>query len=85
MKKVLFIALLMLGVTSSAQEVASNIKLEKVYNLDESSNSRPTYKSTGSTAIYKGVVHPVYITSKGKIFIFVTSKKTGKEYRKYIK
>ncbi len=85
MKKLFFIALMISGMMSSAQEVASTVKLQKVYNLDANGTSGPTFKETGSTAIYHGESHPVYMTSKGKIFIFVTSKKSGKKYRKYIK
>ena len=85
MKKLLFIALMMLGVASSAQEV----ELKKVYDLDAkaglTADGQPTYKDTGSTAIYHGEHTPVYMTSRGKLFIWVTSKKTGTKYKKYIK
>lgn len=32
----------------------------------------------------KGNVYPIYLSSRGKAFILMTSKKTGKEYRKYL-
>jgi hypothetical protein len=44
---------------------------DKIYNLDKKTDSI-TYKKTNSIAIYKG-----------KLFIFVTSKK-GNQYKKYI-
>lgn len=89
MRKI-FLALLMMGTLSYAQETASTTpKLEKVYDLDAksglSSKGQPTYKETGSTAIYHGEHVPVYMTSRGKLFIWVTSKKTGTKYKKYIK
>ena len=33
----------------------------------------------------KGTVYPVYLSVKGKIFIVMVSKTTGKEYNKYLK
>jgi hypothetical protein len=86
MKKQFLIALLMLGTASFAQTPA--VKLEKVYDLDAMSGTtadgKPTFKETGSIAIYHGENHPVYMTAKGKLFIWVTSKKSGKKYKKYI-
>lgn len=88
MKKI-FLALLMTCMSSIAQETASTVKLEKVYDLDAKAglkaDGQPTYKETGSTAIYHGEHLPVYMTSRGKLFIWVTSKKTGTKYKKYIK
>ncbi len=56
----------------------------KVYDLDKEKDNSPTYTQTGDYAIYRSERLPVYMTKKGKLFIFVTSKKTGKPYRKYI-
>jgi hypothetical protein len=84
MKKVLFIAMLMLGVASQAQ-TATKPELKKVYNLDEEKKASEVDSNTGSTAIYHGVSYPVYISSGGKLYINVISKKSGKPYRKYIK
>jgi hypothetical protein len=83
MKKVLFIAMLMLGVTSQAQ-TAVKPELKKVYNLDEERKALESDSNTGSTAIYHGVSYPVYISAGGKLYINVISKKSGKPYRKYI-
>ena len=83
MKKVLFIAAMMLGLASSAQ-TAVKPELKKVYNLDEEKKAMETDSNTGSTAIYHGISYPVYISSRGKLYINVISKKSGKPYRKYI-
>ena len=32
----------------------------------------------------RGNVYPIYLSSRGNAFILMTSKKTGKEYRKYL-
>lgn len=56
----------------------------KTIDLDAPENNTPTYTATGYTAISKGVSYPVYQSKKGRKFIFLTSKTSGKEYRKYI-
>ncbi len=52
--------------------------------------SRPdTIKSYKATNEYfidsKGIKYPVYKTKEGKYFVLRTSKKTGKQYREYLK
>lgn len=32
----------------------------------------------------KGIEYPIYLTSKGKAFVYKTSKKTGKQYKYYL-
>ena len=56
----------------------------KVIDLDAGSSNGPTYTNSGYTATFKGNSYPVYTSSKGKRFIFMVSKKSGKQYRKYI-
>jgi hypothetical protein len=44
-----------------------------------------SYKPTGGYLKEKsGERLPVYVSKKGKEFVFCTSKKTGKTYKKYI-
>jgi len=42
-------------------------------------------KKTGKTLTIKGVKYPVYEGSKGGLYIIRTSKKSGKEYKQYLK
>lgn len=88
MKKLLALALLVTGVTISAQTQAkSTYKIDegsKTIYLDSLANQNINYVATGYVAMYKGNSYPVYQSAKGKKFIFMTSKKTGKQYRKYI-
>jgi hypothetical protein len=81
--KILFIAIMMATMSSFAQ--TTTVKLQKVYDLDANTKEKVTYKETGSVAIYHNKTLPVYITSKGKLFIWVVSEKSGKKYKKYIK
>jgi len=76
MKKLLFAVLMLIALSVSAQP--------KVYNLDKKDSSSVSYKKTQDVAIYQGEKKPVYVSAKGKLFIFVTSKKSGKEYKKYL-
>jgi len=98
MKKILCILTLSLGIMAGySQEeplfhypkrytTESNNVVQVTYNLDKgkSSSAGPSYKNTGETAMYNGKIHPVYLSERGKLFIFVISKKTGNKYKKYI-
>lgn len=42
------------------------------------------YTSTTETMIHNGGEYPIYVSDKGKAFIFQVSK-TGLEYKKYLK
>lgn len=42
-------------------------------------NTGKTYTDTD-----KGIIYPIYITNKGKLFIIKVSKKSGKQYRSYL-
>ena len=73
----------------------SNAKAQTKVFIDESGNyvamakpindtSKTTYKETGRFFIEKtGSKLPVYVSDKGKEFVFVVSKK-GNKYRKYL-
>ena len=47
--------------------------------------SRPKAKKTDYVYVEKdGQAYPVWVSSKGKYFIIKVSKRSGKEYRKYL-
>lgn len=56
---------------------------QKIYNLDKKRDSI-SYTKTKDFAIYNGEKKHVYVSKNGKLFILVNSKKTGKEYKKYL-
>lgn len=76
MKKLIITSLLLLSLNSFSQT-------RKVYNLDVKKDSI-SYKKTNDVAIYHQEEKPVYLSKNGKLFIFVNSKKSGKEYKKYL-
>jgi len=63
--------------------LAINSYSQKIYNLDKKRDSI-SYKKTQDVAIYHGEKKTVYLSKNNKLFIFVTSKKSGKEYKKYL-
>lgn len=90
MKKLLFLALLLSTIANAqvSQKIAQADKKlvinETTKTIDLDATSGPTYQNSGYTATLKGVTYPVYVSDKGKMFIFMTSKKSGKQYRKYL-
>jgi hypothetical protein len=73
--------------TVVAKKVVEYNATTKTYNLDSGTGrggdkTPPT--PAGKSAIYHGETYPVYVSARGKEFILVTSKKSGKQYRKYI-
>lgn len=79
MKKLFITAMLLLSVLGANAQ-------GKVYNLDvKKESNRSPAKLNGDTAIYNGQQYLVYESAHGSKFIIVTSKKSGKQYKKYIK
>ena len=83
MKKLLFVALMFITLSTQAQ----NAVLDKNGNYYSVEISGKTPEPTGKTFTdtKNKIVYPIYITDKGKLFIIKKSKKTNKEYRSYLK
>lgn len=83
MKKLLLIVcLFLLGSVAYAQEV---IRKGNTFEQVSKKKSKEAYKLTQYTYIAAdGKKYPIYISEKGKYFIFRKSAKTGKEYRQYL-
>lgn len=69
---------------ASAQSVVRNGN-----TFYQQSNSNTIEKDSATLTGYfyvdtKGVKYPIYMSSKGKCFIFRTSAKTGKQYKQYL-
>lgn len=70
------------GITVKAQEV---IRRGNTFEQVSKKKSKEAYKLTQYTYIAAdGKKYPIYISEKGKYFIFRKSAKTGKEYRQYL-
>lgn len=86
MRRMLLLLLVM--ITLSIGAYAQNAIVTGDGNYTSVSNSRskipvPTGKTF--TDVDKGIVYPMYITKKGKLFIIKVNKKTGKPYKSYLK
>ena len=81
MKKLLFILCLILlgGIAVQAQEVVRN---GNTFMQVSKKKQKETYKLTPYTYVTAdGVKHPIYLSERGRYFIFRKKKKTGEEYR----
>lgn len=65
---------------------AQNVTLKgKTFTEQKDTTVRPKAKQTDYVFVDKdGQAYPIWVSSKGKYFIVKVSKKTGKEYRKYL-
>lgn len=81
-----FIILALLLMLSSTMK-AQNAKITKDGNYISIPSNKKSASLTGKTFtdVDKNISYPVYVTDKGKLFIIKKSKKTGKEYRFYLK
>ena len=83
MRKLFFIAALLIGLSAQAQTVVAQDS--KTGNYYEISKPKEADKLTGKNFIdSKGEAYPVYETPKGKLYYKRISQKTQKEYRVYI-
>lgn len=79
MKQLLFIAMLLIGMTAQAQTRDLQGNYYAKATVVQDSTTQFTFTDS------KGVVYPVYQGSKGGHYVIRVSKKTGKAYRQYLK
>jgi len=83
MKKLLFIALMLIGATAQAQTATKNAQGHYSISKDSVQAKPPT--DTGQTfQDSKGKIYPIFKTEKGKFYVIRTSAKTGKQYKQYL-
>lgn len=90
MKKVtLILAALILAVLSTyGQETkapAYRIEGNEIVKIEQAPKQAKEPEKTGLTHTIKGTIYPVYKSAKGSYFIIRTSKKTGTQYKQYLK
>ena len=81
-----FVILLLLTAGATAQTTTPAYKIvgNEIVSTAEAKQTAPAIK-TNLTHTIKGVKYPVFKSAKGAYFIVRISKKTGKEYRNYLK
>lgn len=81
MKHILLTIIAILTLTFSTN--AEIVKEGKTFKMEQTSSSKYT-QTDYEWETKDGQVYPIYITNKGKFFIFKISKKTGNEYKYYL-
>jgi hypothetical protein len=85
MKKLLFISLLLLGVTSMSAQTYKIVDNELVQVVDSTKVKKSKDTLTKLTVDKSGTEYPVYKSVRGSYYIKRVSKNTGKEYKQYLK
>lgn len=81
---VVLVMVLSLSVNANADSIVRN---GNVYTQIATKTVRKSVPATKTDKVYKdkkGNSYPIYKTAKGKFYIEVASKKTGKTYKKYL-
>ena len=82
----LVIALILLSIGhATAQEPTYRIEGSEIVKIETAKKAKSQPVKTELTYTIKGIVYPVYKGSKGGYYIIRTSKKSGKEYKQYLK
>lgn len=79
---VLILGFIALSMGMKAQNVIREGKTFTVVQSDSTKSGK--YTKTEYTYQDKTGTYSIYLSSRGSAFIFKTSKRTGKEYRKYL-
>lgn len=82
MKKLFFLAVLAATMSCNGQ---TKVKVDSEGNYISTSDKKPDVKTGKTYTDDKGVVYDVYLNSKSKPYVIRKSKKTGKEYKQYLK
>ena len=82
-------AFLLIFLGATLQECRAQSIVRKGHSFYQQSSSSKIEKDSAVFSGYhyfdsKGVRYPIYISSKGKCFIWRTSQKTGKKYKQYL-
>lgn len=82
-------ALLLIFLSATIQECRAQSVVRKGNTFYQQSSSSKIEKDSAVFTGYhyfdtKGVRYPIYMSSKGKCFIWRTSSKTGKPYKQYL-
>lgn len=86
MKRVLSLILIAFLVLTALPTEAQQYTVGVDNQLISSTKTKKTgYVKTKYTLTIKDITYPVYKSVRGKFFIIRTSKKTGNEYKQYLK
>jgi len=81
----IIIFLLIAGIASAQNAPTYRIEGDSIVKIETAAKAKAAPEVTQYTHTIKGIKYKVYRGSKGGIFIYRTSKKSGKEYKQYLK
>ena len=89
MKKIFVAAIMLLSVVLGAQAGEKGVEYTQngteFVQTPKSNNGGAKETKTGCTWIdSKGVKYDIYMSSKGRCYVYKTSKKSGKQYKYYL-
>ena len=82
MRKLMLMVVFAMMVSAVA---AQTVKKDSLGNYVTVKTVKMPDKKTGDFFMNKGVKYPIYVSKNGKYYVIRTSKKTGKEYKQYLK
>ena len=85
MKKLIITVVALLSIMGAASQTKNTMSTTNKPATEQVSADKKAVKNNGTltTHTYKGM--PVYQGSKGGLYVIRVSKKTGREYKQYIK
>jgi hypothetical protein len=85
MKKLILVVLIMVTFSISWAQNAIITKDGNYTSVITNENNLPTPTGKIYTDLKNKIDYPLYITKRGKLFIFKINTKTGKKYKSYLK
>ena len=85
MKRLVLTLIALVALMGAAQTTTTTQKADNKAKTEKVANGKKTVKNNGTLTkhTYKG--YPVYQGAKGGYYVIRTSKKTGNEYKQYVK
>lgn len=83
-KVVLGVLLILLSITFDTTAQTYRRTGNNFESISKRKSAQQVFKTKYTYTDSKGNKYPIYITEKGKCFVYKTSQKTGKEYKYYL-
>lgn len=83
MKKFILALIMLVSCVNNSSADTTIVRNGNVFKI-ESTTSKVKNVNTGFKLEVKGTQYPIFKSSKGRMYIIRTSKKTNKEYKQYL-
>jgi hypothetical protein len=85
MLKALLLLVCLFAITAATAQTEYKIQGNEIVKVQDSTKAKAQPVKTGLIHKIKNVSYPVFKSVRGSYFILRTSKKTGKQYKQYLK